>query len=69
MTCCDGGFLQKREDDNVDVAIKRYETYEESTEPVLNFYKKMNLVKDLNGEMDIVSIQSKISDYLTVIEG
>ena len=69
MTCCDGGFLQKREDDNVDVAIKRYETYEESTEPVLNFYKKMNLVKDLNGETDIVSIQSKIRDYLTVIEG
>ena len=69
MTCCEGGVLQKREDDNVDVAIKRYETYEESTEPVLDFYKKMNLVKDFNGEMNIESIQSKISDYLTVIEG
>ncbi len=29
----------------------------------------MNLVKDLNGETDIESIQSKINDYLTVIEG
>ena len=47
----------------------RYETYEESTEPVLEFYKKMDLVKDLDGEMNIKSIQSKISDYLTVIEG
>jgi hypothetical protein len=28
----------------------------------------MNLVKDLNGEMNIESIQSKIGDYLTVIE-
>jgi len=67
--CCEGGILQKRDDDNVDVAVKRYETYEESTEPVLEFYKKMDLVKDLNGEMNIESIQSKISDYLTVIEG
>ena len=69
MSCCEGVLLQKRDDDNVDVAIKRYETYEESTEPVLEFYKKMNLVKDFNGEMNIDSIQSKINDYLTVIEG
>ena len=68
-TCCNSESLQKRGDDNIAVAIKRYETYEESTEPVLEFYKKMNLVKDLNGEMNIVSIQSKIRDYLTVIEG
>ena len=67
--CCEGAILQKRDDDNVDVAIKRFETYEKSTEPVLDFYKKMNLVKDLDGEMNIDSIQSKISDYLTVIEG
>jgi len=40
MICCEGGFLQKRDDDNVDVAIKRYETYEKSTEPVLDFYEK-----------------------------
>jgi len=51
------------------VAVKRYETYENSTEPVLEFYKKMNLVKELNGEMKIESIQSQIRDYLTVIEG
>ena len=69
MLCCSDGILQKRDDDNVDVAVKRYKTYEESTEPVLEFYKKLNLVKDLNGEMNIESIQSKISDYLTVIEG
>ena len=67
-TCCKSEFLLKRDDDNVPTAIKRYETYEESTEPVLEYYKKMNLVKDLNGEMNIESIQSKISDYMTVIE-
>jgi adenylate kinase len=69
MNCCKDGILQKRDDDNVDVAVKRYETYEESTEPVLEFYKKMNLVKDLNGEMNIESIHREIMDYLNVIEG
>jgi len=68
-TCCKKEFLLKRDDDNTDVAIKRFETYEKSTEPVLAFYNKMNLVKDVNGELDINSISSKIEDYLSVIEG
>ena len=67
-TCCKIEFLQKRNDDNVNVAIKRFETYEQSTEPVLDFYKKMKLVKDIDGEMDIESIQRKIGDYLAIIE-
>ena len=68
-TCCEKKFLQKRDDDNIDVAIKRFETYEKSTEPVIEYYKKMNLVKDVNGEIDIESIYTKINDYLSVIEG
>ena len=66
--CCKDEYLQKREDDNVEVAIKRFETYEKSTEPVLNFYNKMNLVKDINGEADIKLIYSEISSYLNFIE-
>ena len=69
MTCCNGSIIQKRDDDNVNVAIKRFETYEKSTEPVLDFYNKMNLVKVVDGEMDIDTIHSKIRDYLAVIEG
>ena len=68
-TCCKNEFLQTRDDDNAEVATKRYETYEKSTEPVLQYYEKMNLVKDINGETDIESIYSKINDYLSVIEG
>ena len=68
-SCCKKEFLQTRDDDNVDVAIKRFKTYEESTEPVLQYYKKMNLAKDVNGEADIESIYRRINDYLTLIEG
>ena len=67
--CCKTEFLKKRDDDNVDVAIKRFETYEKSTEPVLAYYNKMNLVKDINGETSIDVIYSQISGYLNVIEG
>ena len=68
-TCCKKEFLQKRDDDNLDVALKRFKTYEESTVPILDYYKKKDLVKDVNGEMNIDSIYSKIDDYLSVIEG
>ena len=66
---CKKEFLHTRADDNVDVAIKRFETYEKSTEPVLEYYKKMNLVKDINGESNIETICSKIEGYLSLIEG
>ena len=67
--CCQKKFLQKRDDDNISVAIKRFQTYEISTEPVLEYYEKMNLVKDINGETDIEGIYSKINDILGIIEG
>ena len=66
--CCQKEFLNKRDDDNVDIAIKRFETYEKSTEPVLDFYKQLNLVKEVNGESNIDDIYSEISSYLNVIE-
>jgi adenylate kinase len=66
--CCQKVFLKKRDDDNVDVAIKRYETYEKSTEPVLDYYNKMNLVKDVNGEAKIDVICSEIISFLNIIE-
>ena len=36
--------LEKRPDDSNEIAIKRYETYEKSTEPVIEYYKKLNLL-------------------------
>ena len=67
--CCTNKFLKKRDDDNVDITIKRFETYEKSTEPVLEFYEKMNLIKDINGEANIETIYAEINAYLSVIEG
>ena len=32
---------------------ERFETYEKSTEPVIEYYKKMNLLKVIDGERTI----------------
>ncbi|MDB9760646.1 adenylate kinase [Pelagibacteraceae bacterium] len=67
--CCKSEFLKKRDDDNLDVAIKRFETYEKSTKPVIDFYNRMNLVKNVNGETKIDDIFTKITSFLNIIEG
>ena len=66
--CCKKENLKKRSDDDMGVAVKRYDTYEKSTKPVLNFYENMNLVKEINGEEKIETIYSKIDQYLSFIE-
>ena len=53
--------LEKRPDDNEEIAIKRYETYEKSTEPVIEYYKKLNLLKVVDGERPIEQINKEIS--------
>ena len=59
--------LEKRSDDSEDIAIKRYNTYEKSTEPVIEYYKKMNLLKVIDGERTIDQINKEIGDIIALI--
>ena len=59
--------LEKRVDDNEEIAIKRFETYEKSTEPLINYYKKLNLLKVVDGERPINQINNEISDIISLI--
>ena len=59
--------LEKRADDSEEIAIKRYKTYEKSTEPGIEFYKKLNLLKMIDGERSIDQINKEISDIITLI--
>ena len=61
--------MQKRGDDTLEVATKRFHTYETATEPLLEFYKKLNLLKEVNGERPIDQIYKEISDLMSLIEG
>ena len=60
---------EKRADDNEEIAIKRYKTYEKSSEPVIDYYKQSNLLKVVNGEAAISEINSEISGIIDAIKG
>ncbi len=61
--------LEKRADDNSEIAIKRYKTYESNIEPVIDFYKQSDLLKEVNGEASISEISDEISGLIDSIKG
>ena len=60
---------ENRADDSEEIAIKRYKTYEKSSEPVIDYYKQSNLIKVVNGEAGISEINSEISGLIDAIKG
>ncbi len=58
---------ENRADDNENIAIKRFETYEKSTQSILEYYKKSNLLKVVNGEASIETINAEISAIIEAI--
>ncbi len=61
--------LEKRADDSQIIAVKRYQAYENNIKPVIDFYKKSNLLKVVNGEMPITQISDEISGLIESIKG
>ena len=59
-------ILEKRADDNLTTILKRYDTYMETTKPVLNFYSKNLNFHEINGDEKIGQISSKIEQILIV---
>ena len=60
---------EQRADDNEVIAIKRFQTYEKSSEPVLDYYKQSNILKVINGEAGISEINAEISGLIEAIKG
>jgi adenylate kinase len=67
--CCSSKFLQKRTDDTLNVAIKRFQNYEKNTKPLLDFYKNSNLLRVVDGERPITKINAEISGLIDSNEG
>ena len=59
-------IIEKRADDNLDTILKRYETYMETTQPVLNFYSKNPNFYEIDGDKEMNEISAKIEQILTV---
>ena len=60
---------ENRSDDNERTAIKRYQTYEKSNQPVIDYYKQRNLLKVINGEGSINQISEQISGIIDGFKG
>ena len=61
--------LENRGDDNIDIAIKRFNNYENNIKPVVNYYKQFDLLQEVNGEASITEISDKISGLIDSIKG
>ena len=58
--------LEKRSDDELDTILKRYDTYMETTKPVLDFYSKNSNFRDIDGSLEIDQITRKIDTFINV---
>ena len=63
---CGKEFLLKRQDDNLETVIARYDTYMSATNPVLDFYSKNAHFTEIDGTAEIEVITSKINAILNV---
>ena len=59
-------ILEKRSDDDLNTILKRYDTYMETTRPVLNFYSSRSYFYEIDGSEKIEVISSKIEQIITV---
>ncbi len=57
-------IIEKRSDDDLSVILNRYDTYMETTKPVLNFYSKNPNFHEIDGSLKIEEITSKIDAFL-----
>jgi len=65
---CDVKFLEKRLDDNKEIILHRYEAYLDKTLPILNFYKEINLLHQINGMLEIEEIYKEIRGIIASLE-
>ena len=59
-------ILEKREDDDLKTILRRYDTYMETTRPVLDFYSKNSNFYDIDGSLEINEITEKIEAFINV---
>ena len=63
---CGKEFLKKRQDDNREIIIKRYDTYMQQTNPILKFYSNKSNFFEIDATAKIDEITTKIEEILRV---
>jgi len=59
-------IIEDRSDDELKTILKRYDTYMETTKPVLEFYLKNSNFHEIDGSLEIEQITNKIDTFINV---
>ena len=59
-------IIEKRSDDDLNTILKRYDTYMETTKPVLEYYSNKSNFNEIDGGLKIAEITTKINNILKV---
>lgn len=64
---CDncGGRLYQRNDDNIEAFQTRYKMYLEKTEPIINHYKKQNVLHEVDGNDTVENVFKKVDKIIS----
>ena len=64
---CDacGGKLYQRSDDNLESFQNRYKTYQEKTEPIIEHYRKQNVLHEVNGDNTVENVFAEIDKIIS----
>ena len=63
---CGKEYLKKRKDDNLEVIMKRYDTFKKKTNPLLNYYSKKSSFFKVDAAAKIKEISAKIAKIINV---
>ena len=64
---CDvcGGKLYQRSDDNLEAFETRYAMYQEKTEPIIDHYRKQNVLVEVDGNDTVENIFEKVDEIIS----
>ena len=64
---CDncGGKLYQRSDDNLEAFETRYNMYIEKTEPIIDYYRKQNVLTEIDGDDTVENIFARIEEIIS----
>ena len=59
-------IIENRSDDETSTILKRFDTYMNTTKPVLNYYSENPKFKEIDGSLEIDEITRKIDTFINV---
>ena len=59
-------IIERRTDDELETILRRYETYMETTKPVLDYYSKNPNFYNIDGSLEINEITKKIDSFINL---